>query len=185
MAKLAPQPIEFADTAPVVAKAVGVIDGTIQEVWDAIVDYERWPAWFTQLTDCHATSDPPTGVGSTREVTIAGRVRVAEQFIAWEEPNVWAFTVTDAPGVVSSLVERVDIKVLGPKLTEITYRMAFAPKGPAFLGRLVAPQLERNLRGALRNLNAEVVRRRRAAEAAEAVEAAQAEAEAPVEATEG
>lgn len=161
MALLEQQEIGFADTAPVIAEAVGVIDGTAEEVWAVLVDHERWPRWFTDVKHCEPTSDPGSGVGSTRRVTLAGGATVDERFIAWDEPEVWAFTGTDAPPVFRSLVERVTIVRLGPRLTEVTYRMAIGPaKGTGLFVKAARPMVQKRLKAALRNLNAEVTDRR-------------------------
>lgn len=160
MAALTPREIDFAETAPVIAEGMGVVDGTPEEVWAVILDYPTWPRWFGGVSGCRPTSEPATGVGSTREVTLPGGLRFQERFIAWEEPRLWAFTGIEGPGVLRSLVERVVITQLGPRLTEVRYRMAFEPKGPAALGRLLVPGISKRLRVAMRNLNGEVVDRR-------------------------
>ena len=157
------QDISYADRAPVIAEGVGVVRGTPQEVWDAILDYPGWTRWFASLTSCEATSDPATGVGSTRDVGIKGGVTVSERFIVWDEPTTWGFTVTDGPPVLRSLVERITIRPLDDERTQVTYRMALGPKAWFLpMVKLARPQLRKNLEGALRGLDAEVARRRTA-----------------------
>jgi hypothetical protein len=187
MAALTPRELDFADTAPVIAEGVGVVDGTPEEVWAVVLDYPTWPNWFAGVKGCRPTSDPATGVGSTREVTVAGGARFGERFIAWDEPHLWAFTGVSGPGLLRSLVERLTITPLGPRLTEVRYRMAFEPKGPAVLGRLAVPGISKRLRIAMRNLNAEVVARRPAPEpeAGPVVEAVPAGEPAPADPAEG
>ncbi|MFN8017425.1 MAG: SRPBCC family protein [Acidimicrobiales bacterium] len=164
MARLEPQELSFADTAPVIAETIGVIDGSAAEVWAVIVDHGSWPRWFTDVKACEATSDPPAGVGSTRRVTLARGAAVDELFIAWDEPELWAFTAVEAPPAFSALVERVTLRQLGPQLTEVTYRMAIRPsKGLGLLVKAAKGTIQKRLKVALRNLNAEVVRRRREA----------------------
>lgn len=164
MATLIARDLDFADAAPIIVEHVGVLDATTAEVWAAILDYERWAVWFPRIESCRATSDPATGVGSTREVVLEGGQRVVERFIAWDEEACWAFTATDAPPVFTSLVERVTIRRLGPRLTEVTYRMAIEPKRPlAPLVKLARVPISKVLKAALRNLNAEIADRRAAA----------------------
>lgn len=161
MATYLPQGIQFADTAPVQIEAVGVVDGTRQEVWDTLLDYPGWTSWFSSLKRCEPTSEPATGVGSTRQVVISGGATFDEEFIAWDEPEVWAFTGTAGPPFFRSLVERVTLKELGPQLTEVTYRMAIDPR-PGFgpLVKLAKGGVAKNLRVALRELNGAVARNR-------------------------
>lgn len=162
MGTLIPEDLSFADSAPVVAEHTATIDGTPEEVWAAVLDYERWPTWFPGVKSCRATSDPATGVGSTRRVAIPGST-VDERFIAWEDERLWAFTALNGPPGFERLVERITLEQLGPRLTQITYRMAIGPRrGYSTVLKLARGRLEKNLQVALRNLNAEVARNRTA-----------------------
>ena len=136
--------------------------GTAQEVWDAIVDYPRWAAWFPQIARCHATSEPSTGLGSTRDVRLkGGGGTIGERFIAWDEPRVWAFTATSGPPVFTSIVERVTIERVGDDRASVTYRMALAPRRALLpVLRLAKGRLASVLATALANLDGEVARRR-------------------------
>jgi len=162
MAVLAPQPIEFADTAPVRAEGTAVLDATPAEVWAVLLDYERWPDWFFGLASCAATSDPATGVGSTRQVVLTGGSTFQERFIAWDDERLWAFTATEMkPPGFRSLVERVVIEEVSPGRTRVTYRMAFDLK-PALkpLGALLPKVLGRVLTKAMGSLGDQVAQRR-------------------------
>lgn len=160
MAALVTRTIDFAETAPGRAEQTVVIDASTAEVWAAIIDNERWPEWFPNVKVCTSTSDPATGVGSTREVRLPGNAMVEERFIAWEDEALWAFTAeTMKPTLFRSLVERVTLTEPTPGRTSVTYRMAFEPTTAT---RLVAPMvrfgLERNLAKALAGLADHVVR---------------------------
>ncbi len=159
MGTLEPQDLDFAESAPVIAEHVAVVDGTAAEVWAAILDYPGWTGWFPGVKGCEPTSDPSTGIGSTRRVTLGGGVVVDERFIAWDEGERWAFTALTGPPGFGKLVERVTLRQLGPRLTEVTYRMAIGPKPTALtpMFKLLRPVIEKNLRVALRNLNGVVV----------------------------
>lgn len=164
MATLIPQTLAFADTAPVIAESTATIDGTPAEVWATILVYERWPEWFPSVKTCRSTSEPATGVGSTRTVTIPGGMSVDERFIAWDEPEVWAFTALTGPPVFQSLVERITIRPVGDDRSEVTYRMAIEPKrGFGGVLKVARSQIAKTLAGALRNLDGEVARTRSAA----------------------
>lgn len=157
------QGLDFVDRAPLVVEATDTVRATPDEVWAAILDYERWPAWFPRIATCAATSDPPTGIGSTRDVVLkGGGGTFRERFIAWDEPERWSFTVYEGPPLFTSIVERVTLRPLDDDRTEVTYRMALAPR------RVLTPilrqargQLQKVLAGALANLDGELDRRRR------------------------
>ena len=92
MATYVEQDLAWADRAPLVVESTAAVAGTPQEVWDAILDYPRWAEWFPRIARCRSTSDPAYGLGSTRDVTLkGGGGTVSERFIAWDEPEVWAF----------------------------------------------------------------------------------------------
>jgi carbon monoxide dehydrogenase subunit G len=161
MATVAPQDLAYAEHAPVIVEQRAIVAGTPEEVWAVLLDYPGWTRWFPKVLTCQATSDPATGVGSTRVVTLPGKAEVVERFIAWDEPKVWAFTATEVPPVFAALVERVTIEPVDDVHSEVAYRMAIGPKpvlAPLF--KLVRRQFASNLATALRNLDGELARRR-------------------------
>lgn len=162
MGRMAAQEIEFAETAPVQAEGSAMLAASPAEVWAVLLDYEAWPTWFSGVRSCRATSEPATGVGSTRVVSLGGGATVEERFIAWDEGERWAFTgIEMKPRALRSLVERVTIEDLGPNRTRVTYRMAFDP-APAIkpLALLARPLISRTLAKAMRALAREVAARR-------------------------
>ena len=162
MGQLIPQEIGYADTAPVQAEGRALVEGTPAEVWAVLLDYERWPKWFMGLKRCRATSDPAIGLGSSREVVLSGGATFQERFIGWEEEVLWSFTALEMkPALFRSLVERVTIENLGPRRTQVTYRMALDLK-PALklLVPVMKPALNRNLNKAMASLAREVATRR-------------------------
>ncbi len=161
MGTLAPQDLAFAETAPVIAERTAVLGAGAPQVWAAILDYPSWAHWFPGVKACRSTSDPATGVGSTRSVTLGANVVVDERFIGWEEPRLWAFTALTGPPGFASLVERVTLEELAADRTEVTYRMAIGPKPvlvPLF--RVLRPVIEKNLATALSNLDRVVAQSR-------------------------
>ena len=161
MATLEPQELDFAETAPFIAEAPVVVSGTPAEVWAVLLDYPAWPRWFKGVKTCEPTSDPATGVGSTRTVTLQAGGRVDERFIAWEDEQLWAFTGVAAPRILDALVERVTIRPLDAERTEVTYRIAARWWGPfALLMKGLRRGVEKNLAASLRNLDAELAARR-------------------------
>lgn len=162
MSELTPRDLAFADTAPARAEGSAIVDATPAEIWAVLVDHGSWPRWFTGVKACRPTSEPATGIGSTREVVLSGGARFQERFIAWDEDARWAFTATAmTPGGFRSLVERVTIEAVDDHRTRVTYRMAF---DPALLLKPLAPLLtravSRNLDTAMEALGREAVSRR-------------------------
>lgn len=162
MSGLTPRDLSFADTAPARAEGAAVVAVTPAEVWAVLVDHAGWPRWFSGVKACRSTSEPATGIGSTREVVLSGGARFQERFIAWEEGALWAFTATEmTPGGFRSLVERVTIEAIDAGRTRVTYRMAF---DPSLLLKPLAPLLTRavgrNLDKAMEALGREAISRR-------------------------
>jgi uncharacterized protein YndB with AHSA1/START domain len=161
VATYTPQGIDFAESAPVVFEASAVVAATRDEVWTVLCDHERWPEWMGSLRRVRPTSTPASGVGSTREVVLSGGLAFQEEFIAWDEPEVWAFTGLEGPPLAQSLVERVTLVARGEDRTEVTYRMAIEPRrGFGLLVRAGRIGVERNLAQALQNLDAATAARR-------------------------
>lgn len=160
MARYIPRTLDFADTAPVRFEASEVVRSSPAEVWAVLCDHERWPEWMGSLKRVTPTSDPASGVGSTREVVLTGGLTFQEEFIAWDEGERWAFTGIEGPPVARGLVERVTL-VPGDVGTRVTYRMAVEPRpGCGLLVRSARRGVERNLSQALRNLDDAVAARR-------------------------
>ena len=160
MAAYTPRSLEFADTAPLRIEGEAVGDVAPEAVWAVLVDHARWPEWFGgPLVRCEATStDPATGVGSTRRVVLRPNINFDEEFIAWEPSSLWAFTVTDGPPGFRSVVERCTIHVEGPGRTRVTYRMAIDPTG---FVKPMAPLLKRGITKSLNAAMANLVERAR------------------------
>jgi uncharacterized protein YndB with AHSA1/START domain len=133
--------LSFADTAPIRIEAATTVAATRDQVWQVLVDHRGWPSWFgPSLVSCEPTSSPEHGVGSTRTVRLRGGATVDERFIAWDEPELWAFTGTSMrPAAFRELVERVVLAPIGDDRTRITYTMALTPS-PAL--RPLAPLLK-------------------------------------------
>jgi uncharacterized protein YndB with AHSA1/START domain len=161
--RFVPQGIEFADTAPIIIESTEQVAATRAEVWAVICDHERWPEWFGSLSAVRSTSTPSTGVGSTREVKLNGGLTFQEEFIAWDEPERWAFTGIEGPAPFKSLVERITLTEIDPQCTEVTYRMAIEPRrGFGLLVKAARGGVARNLKQALGHLGGAVAVRRSA-----------------------
>ena len=82
-------------------------------------------AWLHDFVACRWTSDPPHGVGSTREVTLKA-LRVREKFIAWEpgERLTFTFTASTLP-VMQRAVEDLQLTQVGPAKTRLRWTVHY------------------------------------------------------------
>ena len=158
MATYVPRELDFADAAPVRIDGEAVADVDPAAVWAKLVDHRGWPEWWgSPLVRCEPTSDPASGVGSTRTVVLKPNIRFEERFIAWEPESLWAFTVETGPPGIRSIVERCRIHVEGPGRTRVSYRMAIDPKaGLKPLLPLLRKQVAASLQAAMERLVASV-----------------------------
>ncbi|MFF4369475.1 SRPBCC family protein [Streptomyces sp. NPDC001594] len=162
MAKLEPQDLSFAESAPFRADASITCPTSARAVFDVLKDHRRWVDWVgTGVTSVEPTSTPEEGVGSTRTLTFLHVAKVEERFIAWEEPTLWAFTGTSfRPGILSKLVDRFQIEPLDGENCRITYRMGadFPPLLRPF-ARILIRQFARAANTALKRVRSEAIRR--------------------------
>ena len=152
MTELTRQTPDWTDTAPIKFRAAHEMLATPDEVWAALADHERWPEWFEAIDGAESTGGE--GLGSTRAIWIR-KWRVDEEFIVWDEPRSWGFTVLVAEGplgwLAESLNERIDIQVLAPDRVRVTYLMAFQPRS-GFKGRLLGRAKKGMVKKAWRDL---------------------------------
>jgi hypothetical protein len=167
MGSLEPQDMSYFDAAPVRSTASIECPAPVSAVFSVLADHRRWPGWIGMgVSAIEPTSEPESGVGSTRTLIIGrAALRVQERFIAWEEPTVWAFTGTECqPKVFQRLVEGFWLKPTGHDHSRITYRMGCElPTLLRPMAGLVGPMWTRAIKGALPRLSAEAVRRHQAA----------------------
>lgn len=163
MTEMTPRPAGWIETAPITIRASREVQATADEVWAAITDHERWPEWFGALDRAEATGGE--GIGSTRSVLVRSW-RLDEEFVVWDEPRSFGFTVLAAEGplgrLAESLNERIDLQVLTPERTRVTYLQGWQARSPLggrllkFAGRAITAQL----RTALSKLEANIETRR-------------------------
>ena len=122
--------LAWIDRAPVRLVNSVEIAATPDRIWAALEDASAWPRWASVITGVQWTSAPPFGVGTTRTVTMRGRMTAFERFIAWEPHRVMAFRFDAATmDGVSAFAERYDIEPVDDGRTRVTWVMAMAPKG--------------------------------------------------------
>src|SRR2546426_11486868 len=97
--------LDFLKTAPRRYEFSALVPAPRPVVFAAIsADPSTW-TWFPRLSGGGYLSDPPHGVGSTREVRMSG-ITYRETMLAWDEPSRWAYRVDESSAPVgSALVE--------------------------------------------------------------------------------
>lgn len=144
MPKLTPVDVAFIATARQTLEVEQIVRAPIQRVWDTIADNETWTRWFSPMSECQTTSDPGTGVGATRSVVV-GPLEADEEFVAWDEPNIWAFTITKTNiPMASKFLEQLELSTHNDG-TRVTYTGAFDPH---LVTKLSYPLVKRQVRKA-------------------------------------
>jgi len=127
MPTMTPAEAEFVDGAPLRIDTVLSLNQPPEQVWEVLVDTERWPEWFGSCKAARSTSDPPDGLGSTRWVHV-DLFKVNERIIVWDAPRSWGFTILDANlPVADTVVELVKLEPVADG-TQLTYTFAIALK---------------------------------------------------------
>jgi uncharacterized protein YndB with AHSA1/START domain len=118
------------DSAPVRLVNGVDIDATPEQIWTALEDASAWPRWATVITNVEWTSPQPFGIGTTRTVTMRGRMVAYEEFITWEQPSRMGFRFNEASmDGVRAFAERYTLDPLPGGGTRVVWVMAMAPKG--------------------------------------------------------
>ncbi len=98
---LAPADDEFLRTAP--ARTVKVLDVPVpvETLWAALTADDAVVSWGPGATKVRWIGERPFGVGTVRELTIAGAVTVHEQFYRWDEGKRKSFFIAEStrPGI--------------------------------------------------------------------------------------
>ena len=125
------------DSAPVRLVNTVHINATPEQVWTALEDASAWPRWATVITNVEWTSPQPFGIGTTRTVTMRGRMVGYEEFITWERPRRMGFRFNEASmDGVRAFAERYTIDPQPGGGTRVEWVMAMAPKG---VSRAIVP----------------------------------------------
>lgn len=146
--------MEYFDSAPVRFTASEEIDVSAQRLFDIFLDAESWTRWVTAITDVEWTSPVPVEVGSTRSVTMVGRMVGHEEFIAWDEPHRMAFRFNSATMKgTSAFGEDYRVTEISDDRCRVDWVMAMTPAGPGrYTMPLVKPIMAAFIRRTLRAL---------------------------------
>jgi Polyketide cyclase / dehydrase and lipid transport len=147
--------LDFLQTAPYRYVSTEVVHRPAEAIFAAIAeDPSGWGSWFPGFSHTgRYLSSAPQGVGSIREVTMAG-LHYRDTILAWDSPERWAFFVDRASvPFADALAEEYVISAHGHH-TVVQWTFAMDPR-PAFARfmPLVEFALPRLFRRAMTNLS--------------------------------
>lgn len=129
----------FLHTAPLVTTKVLDVDSPVEVLWAALAADDAVVSWGPGATRVRWRGERPFGVGTVREVTVAGVVTVHERFYRWDENERMTFFVDKAnrPGI-AGFAEDYVVEAT-PTGSRLTWTVAVKPAG---LPRPMAPALQ-------------------------------------------
>lgn len=126
----------FLDRAPIRTVKVLETKASVEELWAALTADDALVSWGAGVTKMQWLGPDPKGVGTVREVTIAGAVSVREHFYRWDEGKRKSFYVaaSTAPGIKRFAEDYIlEATPTGSKLTWVV------AVEPAIGGKLAGP----------------------------------------------
>lgn len=98
---LSPADDDFLASAPAITTQVLDVPVPAATLWAALAADDAVVSWGPGATACRWTGGKPYGVGTVREVTVAGVVTVREHFYRWDEGKRMTFFVAEStrPGI--------------------------------------------------------------------------------------
>jgi uncharacterized membrane protein len=88
----------------------------------AIVDFERYPEWFSAVSSARVLECDKAGIGRVVEFTVDMRIRVVRYVLEYAYRQPTELTWHSVDGDVESIEGRYVFRKLGPALTEATCR---------------------------------------------------------------
>lgn len=150
MPRLTTSTPDFVDRAPITVTVGRTILASPEAIWSALSNNESWTEWFPNMKRCQTTSNTPDGLGSTRVVKV-GALTAYEEFIFWDRPKDWGFTITrtNLP-MATEMIERVQLDTSehaasNNTVTEVRYSAHLTPH---LLTRPIAGIVKMNIRKA-------------------------------------
>lgn len=135
MPALRPVDDTFFDSAPVQFAKTWSINRPPAEVWAEIAG-DAPLSWCKGLS-VRWTSPLPRAVGTTREASVLGAMKVQEHFYRWDEGTRYSFHGTSANvPLFAALAEDYVVEPDGPSACKFTWKIAIEPTA---LGKPGAP----------------------------------------------
>lgn len=124
---VAPTDLSFIEQAPFLFENEAVINASPDRVFEILATAEEQTEWFKDWKGAQWLSDPPLGVGSTREVSLRA-LRVKERFVAWEPGKRISFTIyAITVPLIATMLEDMQLEPMGPSRTRFRWRAYYRP----------------------------------------------------------
>ena len=126
------------------------INGSPQDVFDYATDPANDGNWLSGTESSQWTSDPPHGVGSTREAVVrflGRRIESTSEITHWDPPNTYGFKVAGGPFPFQMVA---GMESTGENQTELALDIeaefgGFFKLAEGLVGKQLEKQLEANL----------------------------------------
>ena len=115
----------FLDTAPIRGALRQRIPASAAATFRSFEDADAWPLWLDPVTKIEWTSPQPFGVGTTRDITIRGRV-VSETFYTWDDGTRMSFYFASGQlPLFAAFAEDYELVPVGTYECELVWRYGF------------------------------------------------------------
>ncbi|MEU8436975.1 SRPBCC family protein [Streptomyces sp. NPDC029216] len=86
---------------------------------------QDWPRWLGFARECQYQGAPPFGIGTKRQLRVAGGLRFQEAVIAWDPGERFAYRIeeTNVPGI-TAMMEEWSLTPLSQTRTRVSWTMA-------------------------------------------------------------
>lgn len=145
--------LDFVDSAPNRFTNSVELNITPEQLFEVLADASSWPRWAKVITNVEWTTPEPRGVGTTRLVTMRGKMLGSEEFLGWDEHTMMAFRFNEASEKrIKAFAERYDVVPTAAGCT-LTWTLALEVTGIArHTLALSKPLLNATFRRFLKNL---------------------------------
>jgi uncharacterized membrane protein len=118
------------------------VEAPVEQVWEVLIDVERWPEWATTVTSVRRVDDGPLAVGSRVRVE-QPRIPPTEYAVTELEPSRSFTWAASAPGVRTTA--RHMLEDLGSGGTRVTLAVEQAGPVGVVMGRFYRRLTDRYL----------------------------------------
>jgi hypothetical protein len=154
MLQCQPVDLDFIEHAPLKFINSAELDLSADEVFAILADVDSWPVWFGGMTNVTWLTPAPYGVGSQRQVTLSGLIKVSETFLVWVPGKRFCFRFEQQNALLAkAAIEDIQLEVLANKRCKITYSVYMALPTPiSFMGFALKPILNSTFKRGVKGL---------------------------------
>lgn len=121
---------DYFNRAPFLFRATVYIKASPEAIFTCFEDEHSWPQWAPPIQKVEWTSEKPYGTGTTRRVSMSGKLVGDEVFIAWDYPHRMAFCFThSSQKLIDSFAEDYQVTPQADGTTEVVWTMGMTPRG--------------------------------------------------------